>query len=250
MPLALSRITWKLLVGDQPQLGDLELADIAASESIKQLLNVEALGITEDEFADCFGDIRFVYANSRGEEVQLMEGGTNIPVTFHTAKRFAELVLEMRINEAAEHVACLREGLAIGVPLGCLSLWSWRDLELKVCGNPTVDIQVMQKHVCYDSISKDDDPVKFMWSALESFSQEDRTAFVRFCWGRSRLPPEGSAMWGNGFKVTAATDLPATALPRAHTCFFQIDLPPYTAAAQAKERILFAVRNCLSMQNA
>jgi len=120
--------------------------------------------------------------------------------------------------------------------LASLKMWSRRDLELKVFGNP-MDIQLMQKHVCYDGISKDIDSIKFMWSALESFSEEDRSAFMRFCWAFAPAT-RGLCNVGPGFRVFAATDLPATTVPRALTCFFQIDLPPYNAAASAKECVL------------
>ena len=39
-------------------------------------------------------------------------------------------------------------------------------------------------------------------------------------------------------------------LPRAHTCFFQIDLPAYSSVEIARDRILFAIRNCVTVSMA
>merc|ERR1712039_317574 len=112
---------------------------------------------------------------------------------------------------------------------GCMALWTWRDLELKVSGNPVVDIDLLRKNAVYEEVDKNSEKVKYLWQVLESFGQADRQRFLRFCWGRSRLPPTGSSLWGAGFKIANGSDIPAGGLPRAHTCFFQIDLPEYSS---------------------
>merc|ERR1719148_507806 len=96
----------------------------------------------------------FVYSNSARVEVPLMEGGSQTRVTFESAKRFAELVQDMRLHEAAEQIECIRTGMASVVPVGCFSLWSWRDLELRVCGNPKIDVKVLRKHTRYDGVNE------------------------------------------------------------------------------------------------
>ena len=42
-------------------------------------------------------------------------------------------------------------------------------------------------------------------------------------------PPARSALWGPGFRIKGVQDLPEGALPRAHTCFFALDLPSYAS---------------------
>lgn len=179
----------------------------------------------------------------------LCERGAEKRVTFENAHEFAELVLQMRLQEASEQVRCIRAGLATVVPVGCLSLWSWRDLELLVCGNPVISLEVLRKHTTYEGYQEGDAPVKYLWSTLESMGQADLASFVRFCWGRSRLPPAGSDQWEDGFQVCVANDIPEDGLPRAHTCFFQLDLPRYRSRTAAAEKILYAVRNCVTVQN-
>jgi E3 ubiquitin-protein ligase HECTD3 len=247
LPLSLSRITWKLLVGDEPTLDDLRLSDNATAECASRMLDLETLGIGPDEFEAYFGEMYFVYQNSNNVEIPLIEGGAKTRVTFENAKDFANRVVQMRLHEAAEQISLIRAGMATVIPIGFLYLWKWRDLERRVCGNPEIDLTIIRKHARYDGFSEIDQVVRFMWQALETFDQDDLQSFVKFCWGRSRLPPEGSSHWGEGFKVARASDIPASGLPRAHTCFFQFDLPPYTSLQQTKERILFAIRNCVGV---
>lgn len=247
LPLSLSPVAWKLLVGEEPTLEDLGREDAATAASVQSLQNVEALGVTPGDFEDFFGEMCFVFHNSAGVEVSLGKRGAQKRVTFKNAQKFAELIKEMRLHEAAEQVALLRAGMAMVVPVGCLSLWCWHDLELRVCGNPFVDVEALKRHASLDGYKEGDAPVRYLWHTLTSMGQEDLTRFVHFCWGRSRLPPEGSSQW-DVFKITLAADIPADGLPRAHTCFFQLDLPRYPSRQVAAEKILYAVQNCVSIQ--
>ena len=43
--------------------------------------------------------------------------------------------------------------------------------------------------------------------------------------------------------ITQGVDMVEDSLPKAHTCFNQLVLPPYSSFAKLKERILFAVAN-------
>merc|ERR1712072_1671673 len=124
-----------------------------------------------------------------------------------------------------------------------MTLWTWHELSERVCGNPIVDLAILKKKAVYEGCEENSVTVKYLWQALADFSQEDRQLFVRFCWGRTRLPQsEDSPMWKDGFKIANASDIPQNGLPRGHTCFFQIDLPTYTDSRTCKERILYAVR--------
>jgi len=251
LPMSLSRLTWKLLVGEKTGLEDLQREDAATASTVDNFMHLELHGVTPDVFEDCFSDVRFVFNNSAGEEVPLHERGGDKHVTFKNSQKFARAVLNMRLNEASEHVACIRAGMATVVPIGCLSLWTWRDLELEVCGNPFIDVAVLKRHVKLSEYPNGETcaSLKYFWEALESFSQEELAGFLRFVWGRSRLPPEGSQQWDQGFIIHRADDLADDALPRAHTCFFTIDLPQYKSCQITKDKILFAVQNCRSITN-
>ena len=70
--------------------------------------------------------------------------------------------------------------------------------------------------------------------------------FLRFIWGRSKLPLNDAA-FGDGMKVSLAAGSSSTAngrLPVAHTCFFHLELPGYTNLEACREKILYAIQNC------
>merc|ERR1719380_468433 len=145
-------------------------------------MDLEQHGVTADTFEDCFGEMRFVFDNSAGIEIPLGKHGSAKLVSFKNAKKFAQLVLDMRLNESAEQIACIRSGMAMVVPIGCLSLWTWRDLELGVCGNPFIDLTVLKRHSNYEDFPEHETnpTLKFFWETLESFCQEELADFLRF----------------------------------------------------------------------
>ena len=79
---------------------------------------------------------------------------------------------------------------------------------------------------------------------LETFSHQDRGAFLRFVWGRSRLPRPSD--FTEAFKIHV---LPAgdDRLPKADTCFFTLHLPAYSSTEVLRERIIYAIRHCTDM---
>ena len=87
--------------------------------------------------------------------------------------------------------------------------------------------------------------VRYFWAALRKFAPAQRTAFLRFVWGRSRLPASAGE-WGD-VKFTIHTkhaSQPDGFYPVAHTCFFSLELPAYTTAAICHARLLYAITHC------
>lgn len=66
---------------------------------------------------------------------------------------------------------------------------------------------------------------------MRELTPEQRRNFVRFSWGRTRLPRGKWPVQANGQQVKF-TIVPrrnhTTGIPLSHTCFFTIELPEYT----------------------
>lgn len=77
------------------------------------------------------------------------------------------------------------------------------------------------------------------WRVLSELTSKDRSLFLRFTWGRSRLP-KNAEDWPRSFKLCRKDDSDEM-LPTAHTCFFQLDLPEYSTDAIMRERLLVAI---------
>ncbi len=82
---------------------------------------------------------------------------------------------------------------------------------------------------------------------MREFSNEDRSAFIKFSWGRSRLPLT-KADFSQRLKIQNK-NVPSgfdvdNFLPESHTCFFAFDLPRYTTYEVCKAKMLYAIYNC------
>ena len=81
-----------------------------------------------------------------------------------------------------------------------------------------------------------------------SLGLQEKCLYLRFIWGRSRLPlrPEDFAKKHKLKRQTHSGPLRNT-LPIAHTCFFSLDLPEYKTPRMMRDKILFAINNCQSI---
>ena len=78
--------------------------------------------------------------------------------------------------------------------------------------------------------------VQWLWDALEAFEPADRSAYLRFVAGRSRLPTD--PRWS---RHDPDDDM---RLPEARTCFFALVLPSYASSEILRERLLYAIHYC------
>ena len=70
---------------------------------------------------------------------------------------------------------------------------------------------------------------------LQSFDDVERSQFIRFAWGRTRLP---RGRWEQHLTISRlATADGEESLPVAHTCFFQVELPPYSSEEKMREKL-------------
>ncbi|CAG0908227.1 unnamed protein product, partial [Cyprideis torosa] len=93
--------------------------------------------------------------------------------------------------------------------------------------------------------------VKWFWEIMETYSDEMRARLLQFVTGSSRVPLQGfKALQGTTGNVCAsgprlftihAVEVSAENLPKAHTCFNRIDLPPYETKDQMKEKLTQAI---------
>jgi len=243
LPLDLPSIVWKRLCGDVVLEEDLAGVDLMLVESMGKLRNVHLLGVDKDSFNDIFMET-FTVTTLTGRTVELIPGGADIDVTFETRHKFADLVIQYRMHEIDQQCAAIREGLGCLVPVCPLTLFNWHELQTMVCGSPTVDVDLLKKCTRYEGWSESDETVNRFWRVLRSLSEAERSLFLKFVWGRSRLPLSESQFTQN-FKFTRLShSQPDMALPVAHTCFFQLDVPPYTSETIMRTKLLYGIYNC------
>jgi len=81
------------------------------------------------------------------------------------------------------------------------------------------------------------------WQILQTFTAKEKELFLRFVWGRSRLPIR-SEDFIQKFVIMKLRSSSDNTLPVSHTCFFQLELPKYSSLEVMKSKILYAINEC------
>jgi hypothetical protein len=169
----------------------------------------------------------------------------------HTPQTDCRLLQAYRLDEFSLQVDAMRKGLATVVPVQLLSLFTWSELELMVCGQAHIDLDFLKAHTVYEHpVRATDAHVLRFWRVLHTFSHKERQAFIGFVWGQSRLPAD-DAHFTQKFKISpfhAPDGNIDGSLPRTHTCFFSIELPAYTTDAICAAKLRFSIVHCLSVE--
>jgi hypothetical protein len=125
-----------------------------------------------------------------------------------------------------------------------VSILTWSELELLICGTPVIDLKVLKKHTIYDTYNANSREIQTFWQVMEEFTMEQRSSFLKFIWGRARLPLTEDG-WTHPMKIQKLVKMdPDKYLPLSHTCFFSLELPCYSSRKIMKEKLIYAITHC------
>ncbi|RLN53692.1 hypothetical protein BBJ29_001338 [Phytophthora kernoviae] len=249
LDLNLPPVVWKLLVGQQVMRHDIEAIHKGCFQVVDTIANLAAHGITEAMF-DEIVDASFTVLSSTCETVELVPGGRHLHVTWEDRDDYARAIETYRLNEYAPVCRDVSRGLATILPAPTLGLFSWHELRTLVCGKASVDVALLRRRTIYgDGCQATDPHIAYFWDVLTAFSDEQKSSFLRFVWGRSRLPTH-AADFTQDFKISGLPKAAGRAdmyLPIAHTCFFSIDLPAYSSREVMHDKLVYAIIHCQSI---
>lgn len=117
-----------------------------------------------------------------------MPGGKNKILTKENALDYVQMVTNARLNESERQMRAIRLGIGMVFPSFLMKMYTWKELEYKVCGKPSIDLLHLRAITKYSGCTEEDETVKKFWRVLESFSDEEKSLYLKFVWGRSRLP--------------------------------------------------------------
>jgi len=244
MELDLPSIILKPLVHSNAEFSDLEMVDQATAQYLKSLREtLELQGVNKQSFNDIFFEA-FTTRSSSGEVVLLTEGGEFISVTWDNRSEYADLVEKYRLHEFKTQLDAILKGIYAILPQNILNIFTWGELESRVCGTRGIDIELLKIHTVYRGCTLLDRHIQFFWQVLESWSTEKRQMFIRFVFGRSRLPPENEFTMPFQIHRFVKDGKPDNYLPEAHTCFFALELPAYSTLEIMQEKLLYAITMC------
>lgn len=178
-------------------------------------------------------------------EVELKPGGKDIQVTEENKEEYIELMMQWRLTRGQEaQTAYFLEGFSEVVPLEWLKYFDERELELLLCGMQEIDINDWQKNTIYRHYNRSSKQVIWFWQFVREIDNEKRARLLQFVTGTCRVPVGGFAelMGSNGPQKFCIEKVgKETWLPRSHTCFNRLDLPPYKSYEQLVEKLTFAI---------
>jgi len=204
----------------------------------------------EKSFATVIDD-HFITKLSDGSVVELKSNGAQTNVTYANRREYVNLVQAARLSEHRSQIDAIRRGIGSVVPLQLLNLLNWPELEVLGSGNRTVDVDLLRRHTRYaDSTSADAAFVQYFWDTLQEFDEANRRLFVRFAWAQERLPADDAEF--NSLRIRllikpSSYPFPDRVLPRADTCFFNLELPAYSSPAVMRSKLLYAINTAVTM---
>ncbi|CAO2581205.1 NEDD4-like E3 ubiquitin-protein ligase WWP1 [Lemmus lemmus] len=172
-------------------------------------------------------------------------GGSNILVTEENKDEYIGLMTEWRFSRGVqEQTKAFLDGFNEVVPLQWLQYFDERELEVMLCGMQEVDLADWQRNTVYRHYTRNSKQIIWFWQFVKETDNEVRMRLLQFVTGTCRLPLGGFAelMGSNGPQKFCIEKVGKdTWLPRSHTCFNRLDLPPYKSYEQLKEKLLFAI---------
>lgn len=95
-------------------------------------------------------DVTWSTQLSDGCMVDLVPGGSALPVLVGHVDTYCERVLTARLHEASGAMSGLVEGFASIIPLAAVPLLTGKELEVIMCGTGDVDVELLKRNTEYD----------------------------------------------------------------------------------------------------
>uniref|UniRef100_A0A4W6BSM3 HECT-type E3 ubiquitin transferase n=1 Tax=Lates calcarifer TaxID=8187 RepID=A0A4W6BSM3_LATCA len=235
-----TRPFYKALLRLPTDLSDLEYLDEEFHQSLQWMKDNDITDILDLTFTvneEVFGQVT---------ERELKSGGSNLQVTEKNKKDYIERMAKWRVERGVvQQTEALVRGFYEVVDSRLVSVFDARELELVIAGTVEIDLSDWRSNTEYRGGYHDGHIVmRWFWAAVERFNNEQRLRLLQFVTGTSSVPYEGfAALRGsNGLRRFCIEKWgKVTSLPRAHTCFNRLDLPPYPSYTMLYEKLLIAV---------
>ncbi|XP_024133920.1 E3 ubiquitin-protein ligase HERC2 isoform X1 [Oryzias melastigma] len=242
LSLNLAEPVWKQLAGMSLTIADLSEVD---KDFIPGLMYIRDNEATSEEFEAM--TLPFTVPNASGQDIQLSSKYSHI--TLENRAEYVRLAINYRLHEFDEQVSAVREGMARVVPVPLLSLFTGYELETMVCGSPDIPLHLLKSVATYKGVEPTAPLIQWFWEVMESFSNTERSLFLRFVWGRTRLPRTIADFRGRDFVVQVLDKYnpPDHFLPESYTCFFLLKLPRYSCKQVLEEKLKYAIHFCKSI---
>uniref|UniRef100_A0A8C6YA66 HECT-type E3 ubiquitin transferase n=1 Tax=Naja naja TaxID=35670 RepID=A0A8C6YA66_NAJNA len=168
-----------------------------------------------------FAEEKYNRAGQLEKVVELLTGGAQMPVTNENKILYLNLLAQYRLaNQVREEVEHFLKGLNELVPENLLAIFDENELELLMCGTGDINVCDFKAHavVVGGSWHFREKVMRWFWTVVSSFTQEELARLLQFTTGSSQLT-----------------------LPTAHTCFNQLCLPTYDSYEEVHKMLQLAI---------
>ncbi|GLD58434.1 E3 ubiquitin-protein ligase NEDD4 isoform X1 [Lates japonicus] len=232
---------YKMMLQKPITLQDMESVDSEYFNSLMWILENDPtdldLRFTIDE--DLFGQTH---------QHELKPGGAEIVVTNENKKEYIHLVMQWRfVNRIQKQMTAFKEGFFELIPQDLIKIFDENELELLMCGLGDVDVNDWRENTKYkNGYCSNHVVILWFWKTVLLMDAEKRIRLLQFVTGTSRVPMNGFAeLYGSNGPQLFTIEQWGTRdkLPRAHTCFNRLDLPPYESFEELREKLHIAIEN-------
>jgi len=216
-------------------------------DSLKELTTMDDVSVMGLDFT-----INEEFLGAR-ENTPLIDGGAEKEVTNENLSEYLEATLRYRMFERImPQLTEILLGFFDVIPEPLLTVFDANELELILCGLPTIDIDDWQLHTNYDGFfetsQKNHQVVQWFWEVVRyEFDQEMRARLLQFATATSSVPLGGFEcllnVEGDICNFTIRGVESHDKLPWASTCFNRIYLPNYESKKVLLEKLSIAVLN-------
>ncbi|SCU87697.1 LAMI_0D07118g1_1 [Lachancea mirantina] len=234
---------YKMMLHKKVVLQDMEGVDAEVHNSLKWILENSIDGVLDLTFSaddERFGEV---------VTVDLKPNGRDLEVTDENKKEYVDLFTQWKIaNRVEEQFKAFMDGFNELIPEDLVNVFDERELELLIGGIAEIDVEDWKKHTDYRGYQESDETVKWFWKIISEWDNEQKARLLQFTTGTSRIPV-------NGFKDLQGSDGPrrftiekageVQQLPKSHTCFNRVDLPPYADYESLKQKLTLAVEETI-----
>ncbi|KRX02870.1 HECT-domain-containing protein [Pseudocohnilembus persalinus] len=256
LALDLPPLFWKQIVGEKITPKDLEEIE-QSFQNISKIIKTSSKESLEQEIAD-FG-LTFHFQKQSQQQNQLNQLNqqqkeksdlqNQKQVTFENRFEFLYSLFQNRIQATSLQVQFIQKGLHSLIPEPLLKVISHSDLQYMVCGSKSIDLEMLKRHTNYKApLKENSDVVRFFWEAVGEFSELEKIKLIKFCWAQERLPASDQEYEKKQISLALklasqdwVRECPDKYLPRADTCFFNLELPNYSSKEVTKRQILLAI---------
>ncbi|KAI6096333.1 hypothetical protein EDD16DRAFT_1711470 [Pisolithus croceorrhizus] len=232
---------YKMILRKKLTLSDLESVDAELHRSLTWMLDNNISGVIDKTFItteESFGE---------PHTIELKAGGTDISVTEENKEEYVDHVVEYRIlKRVKDQFEAFMSGFSELIPQDLITVFDERELELLIGGMSEIDMDDWCQYTQYRDYGTNDEVIGWFWKCVRSWPPERKSRLLQFATGTSRIPVSGfkNLQGPNGpMRFTIEKSGDPSQLPKSHTCFNRIDLPPYKDYASLDQKLTLAVQN-------